>query len=45
LGYPPVQRAKPNFTHLSLAKLTFEGKITRHITQNVTSLKSVELKD
>jgi NAD-dependent SIR2 family protein deacetylase len=45
LGYPPVQRAKPNFTHLSLAKLTFEGRITQHITQNVTSLKSVELKE
>ena len=35
LGYPPVQRAKPNFTHRALAKLSIEGVVKQHITQNV----------
>jgi NAD-dependent SIR2 family protein deacetylase len=35
LGYPRVQRAKPNMTHYALAKLSLNGVVKHHITQNV----------
>ena len=35
LGYPPVLKAKPNFTHLALANLSINGLVKHHITQNV----------